>query len=130
MRSGYRFIRHKDIEKNKEDEVKTMKNLNIRSLIFHRIGASYTVEAAGVFAIVLFTVLILLGEAFSLRAEAEGKLSTHEEVEYERHLISNIDEKEITRSKKGQNWSALVTLPVFRPENSLRTWSLFMEEEK
>ncbi len=94
-----------------------------------RLPGSYTVEAAGVFSIVLFTVLILLTEAFAVRAEAEGKLSVHEEVEYERHLIANIGEKEISRSKKGQNWSISVTLPVFRPEDSLRRWSVLEGRE-
>ncbi len=94
-----------------------------------RVTASYTVEAAGVFSIVLFTVFILFSEAFAIRAEAEGKLSVYEEVEYERHLIANSGDKEISRDKEGKGWSISVTQPVFRPENSLRKWSLLEGEE-
>ncbi|MCI8363008.1 MAG: hypothetical protein HFJ41_07875, partial [Clostridia bacterium] len=84
------------------------------------ISASYTVEAAGVMAIVLFSIMVLLNQSFHVRAETVGKFSVHEEVERERHAISNADNKEVTRQAQGMRWGLEVTAPIFRPEKSLR----------
>lgn len=86
--------------------------------------ASYTVEAAGVMAVVLFTVMILVNQALSLHAETTGGFALHEEVERERHAVEQIEELDITRQAEGRQWSLEITAPVFRPENSLRMWSL------
>ena len=89
-----------------------------------RIPASYTVEAAGIMAAVLFTMMILLDQAFHMRAETVGNFSLHERVERERHAIENVEEEEISGRERGQRWSLEITSPVFRPEESLRMWSL------
>ena len=90
---------------------------------------SYTVEAAGVMSAVLFTILVLLGQAFRLQAETVGEFRVHREVEAERHKTERIDEDEISRAGQGQRWSLSVTAPVFRPEKSLRFWSLGEKDE-
>ena len=89
---------------------------------------SYTVEAAGVMAVVLFTVMILLNQAFHMRAETVGIFTVHETVERDRHALEYLNEKDIIRKKSGMRWSMDLTVPVFRPEESLRLWSL-MEDK-
>lgn len=92
-----------------------------------RLRAAYTVEAAGVMATVFFTVMLIIRVAFSLNAEVVGIMKLHREVEVERHAVSNMDETEIARSDQGNGWSMNITAPVFRPEKSLRMWSLAEE---
>lgn len=85
---------------------------------------SYTVEAAGVMAVVLLTIMILLNQAFHMRAEAVGVFTVHETVERDRHALEYMNEKNINRKNSGMRWSLDLTVPVFRPEESLRLWSL------
>lgn len=92
-----------------------------------RLRAAYTVEATGVMAVVFFTVMLIIRAAFSLNAEVVGIMELHREVEVERHAAGNIDEAEIARSAQGNSWSINITAPVFRPEKSLRKWSLVEE---
>ncbi|MCC8126383.1 MAG: hypothetical protein LIO92_03155 [Clostridiales bacterium] len=94
-----------------------------------KLKGSYTVEAAGVFAVVFLTLMFLFTQAFHLRGETVGEFELHEEIERERHLIANIGEEEISGEKEGMNWKIQITAPVFRPENSLRLWSLLEELE-
>lgn len=94
-----------------------------------RLQASYTVEAAGVMAVLFFTVMILLNQAFHIRAETVGSFQVHEAVEKERHEIVHSNEKEITHSDQGARWSLEVTSPVFRPEEIIRMWSMLEEKE-
>ncbi|MDO4267122.1 MAG: hypothetical protein Q4C73_01520 [Eubacteriales bacterium] len=86
--------------------------------------ASLTVEAAGVMSVVLFSLMILLGQAFDLRAETVGEFQLHLEADQARHLIENAGETEIIRSSGGTGWSLEIAASVFRPEKSLRMWSL------
>lgn len=88
------------------------------------VKASYTIEAAGVMAIVFFVMMILLNQAFHVHAETVGCFAVHEEVERERHKIVNQEKKEIIRQAQGIRWSLQLTAPVFCPEESLRMWSL------
>ena len=88
------------------------------------IRASYTVEAAGVLEIVLLVVMVLLNHAFHVRAETAGDFTVHEWVERKRHAIENQEEHEITSQAQGMRWSIEITAPVFRPEETLRMWSL------
>ncbi len=90
--------------------------------------ASFTVEAAGVMAAVMFVIMILISQAFRLRAETVGKFSVHEDVEQTRHLVENAEKKEIVRSRTGSGWQAEIEAQVFRPENFLRKWSLAEDE--
>lgn len=92
-----------------------------------RLRAAYTVEATGVMAAVFFTVMLIFQAAFSLNAEIVGIMELHREVEVERHAVSNINEAEIARSVQGKGWSMKITAPVFRPEKSLRMWSVVEE---
>lgn len=92
-----------------------------------RLCAAYTVEATGVMAAVFFTVMLIIRAAFSLNAEVVGIMELHREIEVERHAVSNINEAEIARSAQGNGWSINITAPVFRPEKSLRKWSLVEE---
>lgn len=96
----------------------------LRAGLEREVAASYTVETAGVMAVILLVVMILLNQAFHVRGETVGKFVVHQDVERERHLIENQDEQEITRQSQGIRWSLELTAPVFRPENSLRMWSL------
>lgn len=86
--------------------------------------ASYTVEAAGVMATVFFIIMILMNQAFRLHAETVGYFALHETVERERHLVENKKESEVVKYADGTGWNLEITAPVFRPEDSLRMWSL------
>ncbi len=86
--------------------------------------AGYTVEAAGVMATVFFVIMILMNQAFRLHAETVGYFALHERVEQERHAVENKKETEIVERADGKSWDLEITAPVFRPENSLRLWSL------
>lgn len=86
--------------------------------------ASYTVEAAGVMATVFFIIMILMNQAFRLHAETVGYFALHETVERERHLVDNKKESEVVEYADGTGWNLEITAPVFRPEDSLRMWSL------
>ena len=89
-----------------------------------KMRASFTVEAAGVMAAVMFVIMILISQALHLRAETVGKFSVHEEVEQMRHLVENAEKKEIIRSRAGAGWQFEIEAQVFRPESFLRKWSL------
>ncbi len=91
--------------------------------------AGYTVEAAGVMSVVLFTIMVLIGQAFQIRAETSGAFALHEAVEQKRHAVEQIEEQEITMETQGSNWQLEITAPVFRPEDDLRAWSLVEERE-
>jgi len=92
-----------------------------------RLRAAYTVEATGIMAAVFFTVMLIIRAAFSLNAEVVGIMELHRNVEVERHAVCNIGEAEIVRWDQGNGWSMKITAPVFRPEKSLRKWSLVEE---
>lgn len=98
--------------------------LEVAEMMGKELAGSYTVETAGVMAVVLFTVMILLNQAFHVRAETVGKFTVHEAVERERHEIAYRDRREITKQEKGMRWGIELTAPVFCPEESLRMWSL------
>lgn len=89
-----------------------------------QVSGSMTVEMAGVMAAVLFTVMVLLQTAFRLRAETVGEFQIHEQVEQERHKMESIGEDTVSHEGGASWWSLKVTAPVFRPENSLRLWSI------
>ena len=86
--------------------------------------ASMTAEAAGVMAVVLTTLMVLMGQAMSWSARAAGNFMLHENVEWERHQIEHDQEERIQRRADGSNWNLEISAPVFRPEKSLRMWSL------
>ena len=86
--------------------------------------ASMTVEAAGVMAAVLVTLMVLMGQAMSWSARTAGNFRLHETVERERHQIEHDQEERIQRRADGSNWNLEISAPVFRPEKSLRMWSL------
>ena len=83
-----------------------------------------TVEAAGVMAAVLVTLMVLMGQAMSWSARTAGNFRLHETVERERHQIGHDQEERIQRQAGGRNWSLEISAPVFRQENLLRMWSL------
>ena len=89
-----------------------------------KLRASLTVEAAGVMAVVLTTIMILMGQAISWSTRAAGTFALHETVERERHQIKHAEEAQIRRAAEGKNWNLEITAPVFRPEQALRRWSL------
>lgn len=91
---------------------------------YRALPAAYTVEAAGVMAAVLFVILVLMNQAFRLHAETVGYFTLHQTVERDRHAAEYADEAEIVRQAAGGNWELEITAPVFRPEESLRLWSL------
>ena len=93
-------------------------------ILWIKAPASYTIEAAGVMAVVLFTKMVLLNQAFHVHAETTGCFIVHETVERERHKIENQDEPEITRQAQGVRWSLELTASVFCPEELMRMWSL------
>lgn len=86
--------------------------------------ASFTVEAAGTMAVVFFTIMILMQQAMNWSVRAREQFVLHETVERERHQIEHAEEKQIKRQTEGNNWSLEITAPVFRPEKTLRMWSL------
>lgn len=94
-----------------------------------KLSAGYTVEAAGVMAAVLFTIMIILRAAFSLQAEVSQMMKIHQVVEAERHADINKDKKRIERAAKGNGFSVTISAPVFRPEKSLRQWSIMEEKQ-
>lgn len=89
-----------------------------------KLRASMTVEAAGVMAVVLITLMILMGQAMNWSARASGSFALHETVERERHQIEHAEEEQIKEHANGNSWSLEITAPVFRPEKMLRMWSL------
>ncbi len=91
--------------------------------------AGYTVEAAGVMAVVFFTIMVLIDQSFRIRTETVGTFALHEAVEKKRHDLDQIEEQEITMATEGNNWEKEITSPVFRPEDELRAWSLLEERE-
>lgn len=92
---------------------------------WHRdLPASYTVETAGVMAVVLFTIMILMGQALRLSGETRGMFQLHEQVERVRHEIEHKEDRMISIQSSGNGWELEITAPVFRPENFLRLWSL------
>lgn len=88
----------------------------------------YTVEAAGIMAVIFFTVMGLIGQGFRIQAEVSGSFSLHETVEQMRHSIAQIEEREIQLEAGGCDWNLEICAPVFRPEETLRAWSLVEEE--
>ena len=50
-------------------------------MMIKEIRASYTVEAAGVMAVVFFVMMILINQAFHVHGETVGCFRVHEEVE-------------------------------------------------
>ena len=88
------------------------------------LAASYTVEAAGVMAVVLFTIMILMGQALRISGETRGMFQLHEQVERVRHEPERKDDRKISIQSEGNGWNLEITAPVFRPENFLRMWSL------
>ena len=89
-----------------------------------KLRASMTVEAAGVMAVVLTTLLVLMGQAMNWSARAAGSFALHETVERERHQIEHAEKNQVKEHANGNNWSLEITAPVFRPEKMLRMWSL------
>lgn len=83
-----------------------------------------TVETAGVMAVVLVTLMVLMGQAMNWSARAAGNFRLHETVERERHQIEHAQEERILRQADGTDWNLEISAPVFRPENLLRMWSL------
>ena len=105
-----------------------MKKVRKRGMRKAALPGSYTVEAAGVMAAVLLVLMILMNQAFRMRAETVGAFQLHETVERERHEAGQVDEDTITCQDDGPGWSLEVTMSVFRPEQSLRLWSLAEEQ--
>lgn len=95
----------------------------------HSLPAGYTVEAAGVMAVVFFSIMVLVNQAFRIHAETTGTFGLHEAVERDRHAILHTDEDEITMETQGGAWEREITATVFRPEETLRAWSLTEEQE-
>lgn len=89
--------------------------------------ASYTVEAAGVLATVFLTTVILLTTVFHVHAEVKGMMQMHRLVEQKRHAVEYAGEQKIREQAAGRRWSLDIQAPVFRPEDSLRRWSLVEE---
>ena len=96
---------------------------------YQSLPAGYTVEAAGVMAVVFFTIMVLMNQAFRIHAETKGVFGLHEAVERERHAILHTEETEITMETQGGAWEREITAAVFRPEETLRAWSLTKEQE-
>lgn len=86
--------------------------------------AVYTVEAAGVMSAVLLTVMILLTSAFQIHKEVQTAMKLHTSVEQARHAVSSVEEREIRMQADTGSGALTISAPVFRPENSLRMWSL------
>lgn len=93
-----------------------------------KLNAGYTVEAAGVMAAVLFTMMIILRAAFSLQTEVSQMMRVHRLVEEDRHAGHNKEKKRVEKSGREGGFYVTISAPVFRPENSLRQWSI-MEDE-
>lgn len=98
----------------------------MKKWLYMQLNGGYTVEAAGVMSAVLLTVMILLSAAFHIHKEVLESMKLHTSVEQARHAVSSIEEKEIHMQAEG---IPAITAPVFRPEDSLRMWSL-LEAEK
>lgn len=98
-----------------------------RNLEEDRMG--YTVEAAGVMAVIFFTIMTLIGHGFRVRAEVAGTFALHEAVEQSRHAIEQIEKTEISMESSGRDWNREICADVFRPEKELRLWSLVEAQE-
>lgn len=89
----------------------------------------YTVEASGVLAVIFLTIMILISQVFRIRAEVVQNFGLHERVERSRHSIEQSMDPMIRMEESGKNWSLEISARVFRPEESLRAWSLVEENE-
>lgn len=89
----------------------------------------YTVETAGVMAVIFFTIMALIGHGFRIRAEVAGTFALHEAVEQSRHSIEQIEEAKVSMERNGSDWNREICADVFRPERELRMWSLVEEQE-
>lgn len=92
------------------------------------LDAGYTVEAAGVMSAVLLTIMVLLSSAFHIHQEVLVLMRLHTSVEQARHAVSAVDEDEVSMEAERDGGSFIISAPVFRPENSLRMWSLLEGE--
>ncbi len=88
------------------------------------VSAAYTVEAAWVMAVVLFTFMVMLDQAFRLQNQTTRTMEIHQTLEQERHKIQNIGKSSMAQATEGNGWSSEITVHVFRPEEKLRMWSL------
>lgn len=77
---------------------------------------------------VLLTIMILLTAAFRIHKEVWESMRLHITVEQERHAVSSIDKTEIYMQAEAGEKELTIIAPVFRPENSLRMWSLLEAE--
>lgn len=102
--------------------------LGMKKRLFMRLNGAYTVEAAGVMSAVLLTILVLLSSAFQIHREILAVMRLHTSVERERHAVSSVDEDEVSMEVNTGNGMLVISAPVFRPENSLRMWSLLEGE--
>lgn len=96
----------------------------MKKWIHIQLDAGYTVEAAGVMSAVLLTVMLLLSMAFHIHGEVLASMKLHTSVEQARHAISSAGEDEIHMQADTGKGMLSITAPVFRPEDSLRLWSL------
>lgn len=96
----------------------------MKKWIHIKLNAAYTVEAAGVMSVVLLTVMLLLNTAFHLHREVVASMKLHTSVEQVRHAVSSAGESEIHMQADTGEGILSITAPVFRPEDSLRMWSL------
>lgn len=103
--------------------------ITLKKRMHMRLKCGYTVEAAGVMSVVLLTVMVLLTAAFHIHKEVLESMHLHTLVEQERHAVSSIDKTEISMQAEAGEKVLTITAPVFRPEDSLRMWSL-LEAEK
>lgn len=94
-----------------------------------RLSGGYTVEAAGVMSAVLLTIMILLTSAFHIHKEVREAMRLHTSVEEARHAVTSVDEKEIRMEAETGKGVLVITAQVFRPEDSLRMWSLLEGEQ-
>lgn len=102
--------------------------LGMKKRLFMRLNGAYTVEAAGVMSAVLLTILVLLSSAFHIHREILAVMRLHTSVERERHAVSSVNEDEVSMEVNTGNGTLVISAPVFRPENSLRMWSLLEGE--
>lgn len=120
-RSCYLFIEETDLKEQPGGMI-------VEKWMCMRLKSGYTVEAAGVMSAVLLTIMILLTAAFRIHKEVWGSMRLHTMVEQERHAVSSIDKTEIYMQAEAGEKVLTIIAPVFRPENSLRMWSLLEAE--
>lgn len=86
-----------------------------------RMSGSYTVEAALVMAVVLWTMAAIIQYAYSIGEKTKSAMFLHESLEKSRQ---EAEESTVTGNCQSGNWQLEIQMDSFHPEEFLRMTTL------